>query len=156
MEKYQEAREQALKSVKVADHMLYVTYPVLQDPKLLVSILDNVFLGLTSAMTAVLWHERFLKRIPPFNDTFESKFNLFRAKIAPGYKIAKKYAEFMREIQEIIVTHRKSKVEFRRKDSFIICQDDYSTISVTVPQLKDYVRVTKEFIDVMEIVLKHE
>jgi len=156
MEKYEEAREKALKNLKTADHMLYVTYPVLQDPKLLVSILDNVFLALTSTMTTILWHQRLFKKIPPFHDNFESKFNLFRAKIVPAHKIEKKYEEFIREIQEIIALHRKSKVEFRRKDSFIICQDDYSTISVTVPQLKDYVRIVKEFVSIMEDIVKHE
>ena len=157
MEKYQAAQASALKNLKVADHILHVTFPLLQDPKLLVGVLHNVFLALTQTMTTVLLYDRYVKLIPPFHDTFESKFNMFRVKSMQEHKIDEKYAKLIQEIKELIVLHRKSTVEFRRKDSFIICQDDFSSISISAAQLKEYVKTTKEFVALMDVLVnKHE
>ena len=62
----------------------------------------------------------------------------------------------IQDLKEVIVLHRKSKVEFRRKDTFIICQEDYSTISISAAQLKEYIKTTKEFVALMDVLSKHE
>ena len=153
MEKYQQAQAVAIRNLTVADHILYVTYPVIQDPKLLVGVLNNLFLALMNAMTAVLWHDRLFKLIPPFYDTFESRFNMFRVKSMPQHNIEKRYSDLIQEMKEMTFLHKKSSVEFRRKDSFIICQDDYSTISISASQLKEYVKTTKEFVKIMNVIV---
>ena len=107
-------------------------------------------------MIVILFYERYMKLIPPFHDTFESKFNMFRAKSAREHKIDEKYARLIQDLKEVIVLHRKSKVEFRRKDTFIICQEDYSTISISAAQLKEYIKTTKEFVALMDVLSKHE
>ncbi|MCP3682530.1 MAG: hypothetical protein GY861_07545, partial [bacterium] len=47
MEKFQEAREKARKNINVADHMFCMTYPLVKDNRLLLAILENIFLGFT-------------------------------------------------------------------------------------------------------------
>ncbi len=146
MEKFQELRQKAEKRLKTADHMLTMTYPFVQDPKLLMAVVENLFLALANAMGSVLYYERLFKRIPPFQDTFISKFNMFKEKCSPKYKIDAQYLQLIMEIRDIIVEHKKSPVEFSKKDRFIICSDDYKMKSVTVSQLKDYIKKTKLFI----------
>ena len=65
MEQFQESRDNAKKKIQIADHMLGVTYPLVKDTKLLVVIMENIFLAYTNAMAAILYHERLFKRIPP-------------------------------------------------------------------------------------------
>ena len=43
MESYEIARDKAKRHVKIADHMLTQTYPLIQDPKLLIAVMDNIF-----------------------------------------------------------------------------------------------------------------
>ena len=152
MERFQEAHDKALQNLKVADHILTVTYPLIQDTKLLLGALDHLFLSLANTMSALLWYKRLLKEVPPFSDTFEGKFNA----LAQCTPIDKEYTKIMMEIKELIILHRKSKVEFRKKDQFVICNDDYSVTIITASQLKDYLKTAKEFFILTSKILDNE
>jgi hypothetical protein len=153
MERFQEARDLAIKKIRVADHMLVMTYPLVQDPKLLLAILENVLEGLTYGMSAILYYERLFKRIPPFQDEFDSKFNMFKSKIVNKHNIDKGYIRLIEELREIIKEHKKSPIEFARKDKFVICSPTYKLKTVSIKEAKDYIAKSKQFLTVMEDVL---
>ncbi|MBI1969910.1 hypothetical protein HYS48_04410 [Candidatus Woesearchaeota archaeon] len=152
MDRVLEAKEKALKNIRIADHMLTQTYPLVNDPKLLLSILENVFLSLTNAMAALLHHERMQKKIPPFQENFESKFHMLQSMVASkhrirGYTISPEQLRFIQEIKDAVIAHRKSPMEFVRKDSFIICTDDnYGMKMLSVEAMKQYISKAKQFI----------
>ena len=150
MEKFQSLRKESFKNYQVADHILTVTYPLLKDTKLLLGVTDNLFLALNNAMSSVLHHERIFKLVPVFEDTFESRFNIFRYKCVPRYKINQEYMDLIQELREIITLHKKSPVEFRRKDRFIICTKNYRMRGITTNQLKIYLQKTKEFLNLAQ------
>lgn len=157
MEDFQVLRDKARQKIKVADHMLFMTYPLVKDPKLLLSIIENVFASLDIGMDAVLKHERLFKRIPPYHDTFPSRFELFKKKIIPRYGLSPHYGELVREIQRLLAERKKSPVEFARKDKFVICSPSYNLKTVDVNLVKKYIFETKIFIDKIEkIVSQHE
>jgi len=147
MEKFQLLRQESVKNYQVADHLLTVTYPLLKDTKLLLGVTDNMFSALNNAMSSVLYHERLFKLVPLFEDTFESKFNIFRYKCVPRYKINPEYIDLIQEIGEIITLHKRSPIEFKRKDRFIICSKNYQMKGITTYQLKLYLQKTKEFLN---------
>jgi len=157
MEKYQELRKTAEEKLHIADHMLTQTYPLIKDPKLLMAIIENLFLALTNALGSVLYYERHFKNIPPFQDNFSSKLNMFILRCIEKHNINKDYPTHIQDIKEIIVQHRKSPVEFTRKDSFIICSEDYNMRSISLGQITDYLKKTKLFIqEASNIVSKNE
>ncbi|MCK5283168.1 MAG: hypothetical protein KAK00_07190 [Nanoarchaeota archaeon] len=157
MEKFQELRMGAKKKIGIADHILTQTYPLVQDSKLLLAVIENVFLALTNSMGSILYYERLFKRIPPFQDTFDSKFNMFQARIVDRNKIDRKHIDMIREVKDIIIQHRKSPIEFRRKDKFIICNEDYKMRTISFNDIKEYIKRTKEFINISEsITIKNE
>ena len=157
MEKFQLLREEALKNYRMADHILTVTYPLVQDTKLLLGVADNLFLSLTNAMGAILHHDRIFKLVPPFEDNFESKYNAFCNKPARRYEVDQKYLKLIKEIKEIIVLHKTSPIEFRRKDRFVICAKDYQMRAITANQLKDYLKEADGFLSLMkEVTSKNE
>lgn len=156
MEKFQELREVAKKKLQLADHILTMTYPVVNDSKLFLAVVENLFLSLTNAMGSVLYFERVFKRIPPFHDNFSSKFNLFK-EYAEKSKLDAEYLRLIKEIKEIVVHHKKSPVEFARKDQFVICNGSFRTRTISENDIKNYISKTKSFIrDVESIVSKDE
>jgi len=146
MEKFQLLKEEALKNYRIADHILNVTYPLIKDTKLLLGVTENLFLALTQAMSSILHHDRLFKLVPPFHDNFESKFNLLHQKRS-RYNIQQEHLDLMLELKEIILLHKKSPVEFRKKDRFIICTKNYKVKAITANQLKNYLKKTKGFLD---------
>ena len=150
MESFHLARDRAKRHVKIADHMLTQTYPLVQDPKLLVTVLDNISSALNESISAILYYERYFKRIPPFSDSFESKVNIFRARCMRRYSLNQDYIMLVQTIRELITEHKKSPMEFTRKDKFVICSDNYRMKTVSVDKIKEYIRTTKDFVTEME------
>lgn len=157
MEKFEEAGLKAKKNLHIADHMLTQTYPLIKDPKLLLAVMENVFLSLTNAVSSLLYYERFFQRIPPFQETFDSKFNMFKMKCAQKYKINLEYLALIQNVKEIIVQHKNSPIEFSRKDTFVICNGCYKVRTINVSMMKDFIKKTKLFIqEVDNIVVNND
>ena len=146
MEKFVEYRDRARQNVRVADHMLTMTYPLVKDPKILVAVLENLFLATTNAMSCILHYERMFRRIPPFHDTFDSKFSLFKAKIVPMHDIDLKWVRFVAELKELVQEHRTSTTEFPRKDKFVMADKDYRLKTIDEKALKKHLQATKGFV----------
>ena len=157
MEEFQILRDKATQKIRVADHMLFMTYPLVKDPKLLLSIIENIFASLDFGMSALLQHERLFKRIPPYHDTFPTRFEIFKDKMIPRYKISPNHAKLITDVRTIISEHKKSPVEFARKDKFVICSPSYSLKTIDINLVKKYIFETKIFVNnINKIVSQHE
>ena len=150
MEKHMEAIEKAKKNIHIADHMLTVTYPLVKDTKLLLAIMENIFLSMANALVSVLYFDRMYKRIPAFAESFEGKFNAFKQHCVHRYDIDKSYIGDIQEIKNIIIEHKKSPVEFVRKDRFVICTEKYKIRTLGIADIKSYLSKAKLFIEGME------
>lgn len=156
MEKYEELRDIARKKIQIADHMLTMTYPMVKDPKLLLAVMENIFLALTNSIGSLLYYERIYKRVPPFQDTFVSKFNVFREKCARRLNIDQELILMVQEIKEIILQHKKSPVEFTRNDSFVICSEDYRMKTISLEKMRGYISKSKLFIQNINNIINKE
>lgn len=150
---FKAAIEKAKAKIKIADHMLTQTYPLVMDPKLLLAVMDNLFLALANGMTSILYYDREFKRVPPFVENFENKFRLFQEKCVPRYRLDKEYVGLMRDVKGIIVAHSKSPIEFARKDSFVICSDNYRMKTIYLERIKKYVELTKRFLSEATVIV---
>lgn len=147
MERFQELREAAKINIKNADHMVSVTYPLVKDTKLLLAIMENIFLGLNNTMSSLLYYDKLFKRIPSFGENFDSKFNLFRARCTRRYRIDEGYINLIQDVKSTIKEHKRSPVEFVKNDKFVICDNNYKMKTISVEELKEYIIKAKLFIE---------
>lgn len=149
MENFQILREKARQTIQRADHMLTMTYPLLNEPKILVSVAGSLSNSVEMAMTALLEYERLFKRIPSYSDNFDAKFLIFREKLVPRYGINRDYIKMLLDLKEIIAAHNKSPMEFSRSNKYIICSDTYEIRTLTKDDLKRLITKAKVFIEEM-------
>lgn len=149
MERAEEYQKRALHHVRIADHMLTMTYPLVKDPKLLVAVLENQFLAVTSAMAALLYKERYYKRIPPFHDTFESKFSSFKLNIVPQMKIDPAWLRFIVTLKEAVEDHKNATTEFQRKGTYVMANETYRMRTISEAELKKHLKKTKDFVHLL-------
>ena len=149
MDDYVKHGERARRHIYIADHMLTQTYPLVKDPKLLLGVLDNILSSLAHTLSMVLAHERTYKRIPPFQNTFESKMNMFKWKLVNLYHINTEYITLIEEVSDIIKKHKECPVEFARKNHFVICTDTYRMRTLSVEQMKKYISKARLFLTEM-------
>lgn len=147
MERFQELRDKARQTLFKADHMLTMTYPLIREPKILVSVANNILNAIEYAITAILEYEKTFKQIPSYTDTFEQKFILFKNQIIPRYGLNKDYAKITQDLREITSAHNKSPMEFARKSKFVICSDTYEIRTLTKEDLKKIIDKAKVFIE---------
>ena len=152
MEKFQEAKLRAVRYLQTADHMVSVTYKLVKDAKLLLAVLENLNNSLQHTMDSILYYDRLFKRIPLFQDTFESKYNMFRLKSARLHKLDSEYITMIAEIKELLDEHKKSPVEFVRNDKLVICNSSYNMKTLSIDELRTHIARAKLFIQEAEII----
>lgn len=146
--------EKANKSLNTADHLTYITYPLLKDVKLIVTITENLYKSYVYAMDAFLTYERLYKRIPIFPEDFNSRFDIFKTKIVKRYNIDREHVLLMSDLKKIIDHRRKSPIEFIRKDKLVICSDNYKMRTINYDKIKDYLNKSKPFFTRLNRVLR--
>ena len=145
MEIYQIHHKKALSFLKTADHLTYVTLPVVADNKLIISILDNLYRSLVHGMNTVLEHERMYKRVMPLAENFNSRFDVFRKAIIGRHGFINEEALLILELRKIVEARKESSVEFTRPGKFIICSENYKVESISIDEIKKYLSRTKNF-----------
>ena len=156
MEKFLELIESSQKKLTLADHILAVTLPLAKDPNLLITVAENIFLSFNYAITSLLHYELKYKRISGFDNTFKEKFSIFKEECAERYKIEASHIKTVQELREILLAHKKSPMEFPRKESFVICDESYGSKILTQDILKEYLKKAKLFIKRLSTIVKAE
>jgi hypothetical protein len=154
MEEFQFLRDKAFEKIKIADHMLFVTYPMLRDPKLLIVVVDNVFASLDFGMAALLHYERLFKRIPPFKESFPSRLEMFKSMVIPHNNLSPNYVKLITDVRTLLAEHRKSPVSFVKNEKVVICSPSYKVKTVDVELVKRYVFETKLFVKNVNMIVK--
>jgi hypothetical protein len=158
MEPYMQHLENAKKYAKTAEHLLTNTFPVVQDPRMLLTVLNNVFMAFRSAMLYMLDRDVSLGKLPPFeDDNFKNVLDLFKARSERRYSISPEYVRIANDLYATLGQHRASPIEFARHEMFIICSDNYEMKKITTQNLREYIGKAKLFIDEISTpAVKHE
>lgn len=157
MNDYTSLIQESEKSLSVADHIIFVTFPLVKDPKLLLAVIEELFKSLEKAMLSLLNYEYTYKRISTIGESFDARFYIFKSRVVPLYHFNNEVLIIFSDLKEILDWHSKSPVEFRKNNEYVICLSDYRMKTITINQLKGYIPVVKEFISrVKQIVMKNE
>jgi hypothetical protein len=144
MEKFQEHLQKADSSLKTADHLVYITFPLIKENRLLKKILEGIGESAYNIFQAILEYEYLYKRIrihPDIDSNFE---NL--NKCAVRFGLTGEEIENLRKILAIIDKYKESPFEFIRKDKLVMMSENLKTESINLDQLKKYLNQTKAVI----------
>jgi hypothetical protein len=154
MEKFEENIILANKAFKTADHLTYVTFPLVKDIKLIITIIENLYLSAINCMDALLEYDRLYKRIGPYSDNFEARFEVFKNKSSIRYDVPRDCVNSIGELRNLISSHNKSPMEFVRKDQFVICSSNYQMKTINIDKIKDYLVKLKSMINLINNIKK--
>lgn len=153
MEKSLTLLKEAQQSIKTADHLCYVTFPTVNDNKILLAIAENIYISMVSAMEALLQYEKEFRRLYNIPEVFDLKFDLFKATIAKRYNIDRTFIYQMDELRKLLQLHKSSQIEFNRKGSYIIMADDFKLKTLNINKIKNYVNNAKPFINSIDVII---
>ena len=152
MESVEELKERARKSLGVAEHMLNQTYPVVNDPKLILAIAGDIYTALVSSMDAVLMNDKEEKSL--LDSNFDSRLDAFK-RLAPG-RFTDEDISLVSGFHEIMLEHKASPVEFPRKDRFVICDENYRCETISIDDMKNYLFKARLFVEKSESIMENK
>lgn len=137
--------ERAEKALRTADHMIYITYPLIKDNRLLKNVLEQLYEITDNVVYAVLHYEAAYKRISPFTIsplTARSQNWLLFSKCSSRFSITSQELEKIKELLEVVLKHKESSIEFTRKDRLVFMNNTRAE-SVGLEQMKSYLNALK-------------
>ncbi|MCL6500477.1 MAG: hypothetical protein K6T16_00385 [Candidatus Pacearchaeota archaeon] len=129
-------------SLRIADHMVYITYPLLKESRLLQKIIDQLSEVAMNIIEASLSYEYIFKRLL-LPQSREQYFDMFRTKCSASFGIAPAEMQVLKELFDLIEKHKNSPFEFSRKDKLVIMSNGFRTDAINLEKLKKYLNTLK-------------
>jgi len=142
MTKFLEYLHEAQKIVSVIDHIYYVSYPLVQDKRMLIKILVEAKKAIASCINAILQYEYLFTRIVLYKDPNLNMRN-FEIKCASLYEISDSEIKKIRELFEIVKQHQQSPFEFKKNGKIIILSEDMHPTILTEDKIKEFLILSK-------------
>ena len=152
MEKYAESLAQAQKALQIADHMTYITFPLVKEKRLLLKVLTELGSSILSAINSILQFEYTWKRIQLYSDA-RANFETFK-RVSQRYSISPEQLKILTEILSLSERHKKSPFEFVKNDKIVIMSEGLAPSYLTLEKIKLYLLETKNLVRKAEIKIK--
>lgn len=151
-EKFIESLNIATQAFQTADHMTFITFPIIKEKRLLLKILSELSMAFLNIINAILQFEFHNRRIQLYKDAKEN-FNTFK-KIASQYEITPEQLKNIIEVIGLTEKHKKSPFEFVKEEKIMIMSDNMQTYILTIEKIKAYLLDAKDILRKVNLKIK--
>lgn len=134
--------EEADRMIKTADHMIYTTYPVIKDKRLLLKILSEIAIAVSKSIACILQYDYVYEKIELYKDP-KRNFETFKNKCAPDYGITQEEIKKIMDLLDLAERHKRSTMEFVKDDKIVIITDGMESHIVTLEKIKEFIFLSK-------------
>lgn len=132
---------EAKKHQRIADHMTYVTYPILNEKRLLIKIFEEIFKSITFTIKSVISIENHKNNLNNFDD-----FTVFFHQ-AKDFNLNNRQISIIKEIIELEKSHKNSAMEFVKKEKMVILSNNLSYQTLDITQIKRYLLLSRQLLE---------
>ena len=146
MEKFIENLEKAQKTISSIDHMIYVSFPLIKDKRILLKVLKETKNAIANCISSILQYDYLYKRIKLYKSP-EENFRVFREKSALRYLINQDEINLIVELFKIVDKHNESSMEFFKDGKVVILSDDLNPETVSYEKTKQFLVLGKSILE---------
>jgi hypothetical protein len=151
MEKFLESLSSAKKKIGLADHLTYMTFPLVQEKRLLLKIIRELKQGVAECINAILQQEYLYKRISLKKDP-QANLRVFLEKCAKRYNLTEREKSLILQLFEVFEEHTKSPMEFVKGNKIVILSENLGKKIITIEKIKEFLEVSKQLVKKAEAV----
>lgn len=142
MQKIIDNLQKAEKKIQNANHLIYMTYPIVKNQKLIPKILSEIKESILATISAILQYEYLLQNIE-LEDDSKSNFQIFIKKCAPKYSIA--YSELLqtKKIIQLAQDHSASSMTVSKNDSIILLSKNMKKSTIALEDTKNFLQIAR-------------
>jgi len=146
----------AEKYFRNADHMIFVTYSLLNDVRLFPTVIHDLYEGFIQTLNAILIHDGDLKKGYD-SANVRGLIYLAESKVFRKYKISSDFISVIKTVVEFEEAISSSKTHFIRENRFVVCSKNYNLKTIDLNLIKKYNVVAKDFFKkIKEVVMNNE
>lgn len=142
MQQYEEDLRAALKHLQIADHITYVTYPLVNEKRLILKVLEEVTLGIMSSINCMINYKYPLKKIKLDNNNLEEILK----EVSKDYDLTNEQIMKIKEILELNEKHKKSGMEFVKDEKVVVLSDNLTLQTINIQKIKEFLLLAKRLI----------
>ena len=146
MERFLEYIQKAEKIIQTVDHMIYITFPLIKDKRLLLKILLETKIAITNCINSILQYEYIYKKITLYKDA-TTNFKTFKEKCASKYKITKEEINLIIELFDLAEKHEQSPMEFVKNEKVVILSENLKPKTITIEKTKEFLLLAKNILN---------
>ncbi len=149
----QKSLNESIRHLQIADHMAYVTYPLVNDKRLLLKIFEETHKSIVNSVDSMIFWKFPVKSINDINENFILGF---LEEFGRNYGLTNEKINRIFEIIEMNKRHKQSAIEFVRKDNVVIMNDSLKIHTLNINKVKEYLLLAKELIIINEKIRKKQ
>lgn len=136
--------DQARKELIIADHMLYVTFPLVKEKTLFLNSLEHVNLAIKFMVKAFLEREEKMKNISrlPKNEVF--LINFFTKEYEARLGLNKKTLEAITLLPKLVDAKNRKQYFFESNRDYFIIKEGFGTRRIEFQKIKDFLNEAKK------------
>ncbi|GIU68323.1 MAG: hypothetical protein KatS3mg001_173 [Candidatus Pacearchaeota archaeon] len=136
---------EAERSLIAADHMVYVSFPLIKDKRLLIKAIQEIKKSMFFLIRAILERENQNKKILT-NGDLKLSFKNLKDSIAKKYNLSNNDLVLISEIFEISEFYKESSFEFIRGNKVVFLTEDLKPVSISIEKIKELIVFSKGLI----------
>jgi len=145
MEKFLEYIYDAEKKIRVLDHLVYVTFPLLKNKRILLKSLLELKLVLVKCINSILHYDYIYRRIKLVKDP-NINFKTFQEKCSFRYGISKDELVLISNLFDLVQKYNQSSMEFMRRENIVILSEDSNIEILTLEKIKEFLFLSKNIL----------
>lgn len=145
MEKFLEYLQEAKKIIQTADHIVYITYPLVQDKKILIKVLLEIKKAMSNCINSVLQYEYLYKRITLYKNP-RANLETFIRKSSSRYNITREEISLILKLFDLVKKREESTAEFLRGDKIVFLSENLKTETINIEKVKEFLVLAKKIL----------
>lgn len=145
MEKFLLNLQKADNSIRVLDHIVYVSFPLIKDKKILLKVLLEVQGIFVRLINSVLHYEYLYERVR-LSSNSKMNFRNFKLKCALRYGLSENDICLIDNLFELVEFHKKSSMDVFKEGKVFIFSDNMNSKSFSLEEIKAFLNLSKRFL----------
>jgi hypothetical protein len=146
MQKFIEYIQEAQKIIQTTDHLIYVTFPLVQDKRILIKIITETKTAIANCINAILQYEYLHHRIRLCKDA-KTNFQTFIRKCAQKYEITPNEINSILNLFELVEKQKQSTAEFMRNENVVLMSKNLKTETIDLEKTKEFLQLSKNILE---------
>jgi hypothetical protein len=126
----------AIKSLQIADHMTYITYPLVNEKRLLLKIFDEIYQSIITCVSVIIEQK----------GKESGNINFFIKNYARSCGLSYEEIKKISHVMDIKQKQKESGMDFVKKNKVVILSDNLTTEILDLRKIKEYLLIAKKLL----------